>query len=223
MLRVPMTSANGPEIREAASVIAGRDGSEGLEILVLERAARSRFLPGYVAFPGGAADDRDADLAERWFGTPSERARACAVRELTEEVGLALTAEGLVVVDGDGSSAVAASPPRVQQLPQLAHWIAPESVPVRFDARYFAVRGGHVDPTPDGTETADAWWIAPGRLLEAWEVGERKLYWPTYFTVRSTAGCRTVDELLALWIQTREPDDDEIGRLPRSTFWQDRA
>jgi hypothetical protein len=30
-----------------------------------------------------------------------------------------------------------------------------------------------------------------------------------------------VAEVLALEIPTREPDGDEIARLPRSTFWQD--
>jgi recombination protein RecT len=208
------------ELREAASVVVGRDAPGGIEILVLERAARSRFLPGYVAFPGGATDHGDVELAERWFGSASERARACAVRELGEEVGLALTAAGLLPVDGD-AYAFASSAPSAEQLPLLAHWVAPDSVPVRFDARYFAVRGGAVDPTPDGTETADAWWIEPGRLLRAWELGERRLYWPTYFTVVAVAACRSVDELLALRIDTREPDDDELERLPRSTFWQD--
>jgi hypothetical protein len=31
----------------------------------------------------------------------------------------------------------------------------------------------------------------------------------------------SVDELFALRIQTREPDEDELARLPRSVFWQD--
>src|SRR3989337_2435314 len=85
----------GETIRKAAAVIAARDGREGVEVLVLERSAESRFLPGYVAFSGGAADADDARHAERGFGTAEETARACAVRELLEEVGLALTADGL--------------------------------------------------------------------------------------------------------------------------------
>jgi len=60
------------EIRTAASVIAGRDGAGGLELLVIERSRSSRFLPGYVAFPGGATDPGDADLAVEWFGTADE-------------------------------------------------------------------------------------------------------------------------------------------------------
>ena len=95
-------------------------------------------------------------------------------------------------------------------------------MPVRFDAHYFAVRApSGVEPKPDGGETADAWWASPGRLLEDWEEGRRRLYWPTWFTVNEIAACRSVDALFALSIVTREPDDEELERLPRSTFWQD--
>ena len=209
----------GEAIRTAASVIAAREGSSGPEVLVVERSAGSRFLPGYVAFPGGATDDEDAAHAARWFGTAGEAPRACAVRELLEEVGLALTAGGLRPAVPDE---LEASPPRVDQLHEIAHWIAPKDVPVRFDARYFAaVAPLDVEPEPDGHETAHAWWALPSSLLGDWENGTRKLYWPTYFTMRALAACSTVDELLAIRIVTREPDDDEVERLPRPTFWQD--
>jgi 8-oxo-dGTP pyrophosphatase MutT (NUDIX family) len=207
-------------MREAASSVVGRDGPDGLEVLVLERGASSRFLPGYVAFPGGSVDRVDESYAERWFGAASEARRACAVRELVEEVSLVLTADGLG--SGDTLGDVDASPPRSHQLPEIAHWIAPARVPVRFDARYFAVRApAGIEPRPDGSETADAWWASPGGLLEDWRGGHRRLYWPTYFTVNEIALCASVDELLGLRLRTREPTDDELGRLPRSTFWQD--
>src|SRR4029453_2789302 len=82
-------------IREAASAVVARDGEWGLEVVVLERGAASRFLPGYVAFPGGSTDGEDRELARRWFGTPGGGRRACAVRELVEEVSLVLTRTGL--------------------------------------------------------------------------------------------------------------------------------
>ncbi|MEP6476611.1 MAG: NUDIX domain-containing protein [Actinomycetota bacterium] len=207
-------------IREAASLIAVREGAGGPEVLVLERSGASRFLPGYVVFPGGAADADDAELAARWFGTADETARACAVRELAEEAGLALTDAGLVC---DGAlDSVDAAPPALHQLGELARWIAPRSVPVRFDARFFVVAAGDgPDPTPDGTEAVAAWWASPRHLLREWEAGVRKLYWPTWFTMQALARAETVDELLALRIRTREPDDGELGRLPRSVFRQD--
>ena len=209
-------------IRKAASVLAARDAQGGFEVLVLERGSSSRFLPNYVAFPGGSTEAADGALAERWFGSVEEIARACAVRELVEEVGLVLTAGGLAESPDRTLAPVDDGPPRVDQLPEVAHWIAPERVPVRFDARYFALAAPpDLALLPDGTETEDAWWISPTRLLEDWETGRRKLYWPTYFTVSAIAACTSVEELLALRIATREPDDDELERLPRSTFWQD--
>ena len=212
----------GEEIRKAASVIVARGGNAGLEVLVLERGAASRFLPGYVAFPGGATDETDAALAERWFGTAGESARACAVRELLEEVGLALTSDGLVESVDRSIESLSPSPPRVEQLAEIAHWIAPPQVPVRFDARYYAVRAPvGLRVVPDGGETADAWWASPRELIEDWSAGRRALFWPTYYTMREIAPCTGVAELLAMRIDTREPDDDELQRLPRSTFWQE--
>lgn len=212
----------GEQVRKAAVVIAVREGRDGPEVLVLERSAGSRFLPGYVAFPGGATDAEDVAHAERWFGSAEEAPRACAVRELLEEVGIALTAEGLRPAPRERVDAIEASPPTLGQLSRIAHWIAPEDVPVRFDAQYFAVEAPPgVEPTPDGHEAAAAWWASPGALLEDWAEGRRKLYWPTYVTMRALAGCASVADLLALELRTREPDEEDVARYPRSTFWQE--
>ena len=191
-------------IRRAASLIAGRAGPGGLEVLVVERGAASRFLPGYVAFPGGAVDDGDAEVAARWFGDHREASRAAAVRELAEETGIEL------------------SPGAVDAMPEVCHWIATPEVPVRFDARYFAVElAGAADPVPDGGETAAAWWADPAALMAEWEAGERRLYWPTWFTMTQVAACTNVADLLALRFDTREPTLDEQRDLPRSVMEQD--
>jgi 8-oxo-dGTP pyrophosphatase MutT (NUDIX family) len=208
------------EIRQAASIILGRDADGGLEVLVVERGASSRFLPGYVAFPGGSIDPEDAALAQRWFGDAAQAGRAGVVRELIEECGLVLTGSGLL--SGTSSAAPDADPPRAEQLPEIARWIAPAEVLVRFDARYFAAAPkGNADPTPDLTETSAAWWASPVDLLQEWEQERRLLYWPTYFTMRALAACEGTHDLLALRIQTREPDDHELEWLHRSTFFQD--
>src|SRR5436853_6709649 len=103
------------EPRPAATVIAARDTGDGVEVLVLKRSSESRFLPGYVVFPGGAVDPGDADLAVRWFGDAEEATRACAIRELAEETGLALTSDGLAPGAGDVDTA----PPRPEALRQI--------------------------------------------------------------------------------------------------------
>lgn len=211
------------EIRLAASLIGVRDAPSGPEVLVIERTRDHRFLPGYVAFPGGAVDDTDDALAERWFRDRAEVGRAAAIREAAEEVALAVTADGILPVDPEAPLRVIdGSPPAASDLAEIARWIAPVSVPVRFDARYYAVRmDGGAEPRSDGTEAASTWWTSPVSLLTAWEAGERLLYWPTHLTMVSLARCRTADEVLALRIETREPAEHEIDRLPRSVFFQD--
>lgn len=211
-------------IRHAASVVAVRMGGAGEpQVLVLERSPASRFLPGYVVFPGGAVDDADESLAERWFADGAEAARAAAVRELVEEAGLALTGDGLVDAgDPDSLDPVHASPPSVDQLHELARWVAPDEVPVRFDARYFTVAApSGLEPAPDGGEALHAWWASPRALLAEWQVGARKLYWPTYATMLELAACETAQAMVAHNFETREPDDDEVVRLPHSVFWED--
>lgn len=212
------------DIRKAASLIAVRDGDDGPEVLVLERTDTSRFLPGYVVFPGGAVDPEDHARAMAWFGEEGQAARAAAVRELAEEVGLIVTSDGVQRADAhrDPLAVVRDAPPEVGGLPEVAHWVAPASVRVRFDATYFAVATGPgVEPEVDGTEAARAWWTSPRALMDEWGSGERKLYWPTYFTMSELTACGSSAALMALRLRTREPDDDELDRLPRSVFWED--
>jgi 8-oxo-dGTP pyrophosphatase MutT (NUDIX family) len=62
--------------RPAAVLILIGDGPEGPEIMFVERAAGMRTHAGQIAFPGGAADADDHDLAET------------ALREAAEETGV---------------------------------------------------------------------------------------------------------------------------------------
>lgn len=215
----PVTS----EIRAAATVIAARPAADGIEVLVLRRGRESRFLPGYMVFPGGAVDADDAERAERWFGSPGEGARAAAVRELAEEAGLVVTRSGVCRAPELRTLApVDAAPPTAESVPQISHWVAPESVPVRFDARYFAVAAPRgIDPRPDGREAIEAWWARPDELMDGWARGALRLYWPTMKTMEALARCTSVEEILALTIPQQEPDASDEVAMPRSTFYQD--
>jgi glyoxylase-like metal-dependent hydrolase (beta-lactamase superfamily II)/8-oxo-dGTP pyrophosphatase MutT (NUDIX family) len=50
-------------IRPAATLVLLRDGADGLEVFMVQRAARAVFLGGAYVFPGGALDTADADPA----------------------------------------------------------------------------------------------------------------------------------------------------------------
>src|SRR3954464_10147128 len=63
--------------RQAATVVVLRGGAERLEVLLVQRTPKARFMGGAWVFPGGAGD---AD----------EDHRAAAAREVAEEVGITL-------------------------------------------------------------------------------------------------------------------------------------
>src|SRR3954452_11664648 len=70
--------------RQAATVIVLRGGAQRLEVLLVQRTPRARFMGGAWVFPGGAVD-------------ASEGHRAAAVREVEEEAGLTLPAPAALV------------------------------------------------------------------------------------------------------------------------------
>lgn len=194
-----------PVIRPAATVVVARRASGAVEVLVARRSMASRFAPGFVVFPGGAVDRGDDRLASRWFGARAERARACAVRELAEEVGLAATRTG-VVAASDALDGTWFRAPSVEQLPEIGRWVAPEFMPVRFDARFFAVAcDDAVDPVADGVEVDAAWWARPEDLVAEHGGGGISLAWPTLKTLEALAGCRDVADVLALRIEQVGP------------------
>ena len=89
----------------AATVILLRDGRRSPETLLIERHARSEFLPDMYVFPGGRVDEPDRALSGRLAGLDPEAAAAAlptieaelassffvaAIRETFEEAGILL-------------------------------------------------------------------------------------------------------------------------------------
>ena len=162
------------EPRPAASVVLLRRGGKhqdrALEVLLLKRSEEAKFMPGVWVFPGGAVDLED--------GASDAGYRACAVRELEEEAGIALAAE--------------------EELVLFSRWITPEVVSRRFDAWFFlALAPAHTPPKPDGVETVDAGWFEPAKALEAQGAGELVLAFPTLTQLESLLPFRTSDEAIA--------------------------
>ena len=142
--------------RPAASVVllrrGGKHSDRALEVLLLKRTEEAKFMPGVWVFPGGAVDPED--------GAGEAGHRACAVRELDEEAGIAL--------------------PDGEELIPFSRWITPEVVSRRFDAWFFlALAPAHSPPKPDGVETTEARWFEPAAALAAQDAGELALAFPT--------------------------------------------
>src|SRR5260370_39689297 len=68
--------------RQAATVILLRGGEQALEVLLVQRTPKARFMGGVWVFPGGAVDAGEGD--------GDEAHRAAAMRELQEEAAIEL-------------------------------------------------------------------------------------------------------------------------------------
>ncbi len=80
----------------------------------------------------------------------------------------------------------------------FAHWITPEVLPIRFDARFFvAAAPSGQEASPDGQETVEARWISPRDALEEHQKGSLKLAPPTFHSLSELAGFSTAGEAIA--------------------------
>jgi 8-oxo-dGTP pyrophosphatase MutT (NUDIX family) len=159
--------------RPAASVVllrrGGKHADRALEVLLLKRTEKAKFMPGVWVFPGGAVDDGD--------GEDEARFKACAARELEEEAGIAL--------------------PEDEELVLFSRWITPEVISRRFDAWFFlALAPAHSPPRADGIETTDAGWFEPAHALEAQARGEMAIAFPTVKQLESLLSFKTSGEAI---------------------------
>jgi 8-oxo-dGTP pyrophosphatase MutT (NUDIX family) len=162
--------------RQAATVIVLRGGSERLEVLLVQRTPKAKFMGGAWVFPGGAVDAHE--------GSGDAAHRAAAIREVAEETGIALT-------DPDA-------------LVPFARWITPPEVTIRFDTYFFlAVAPDGAEVVVDGQEIVDARWFEPARALEGSEAGEILMVFPTIKNLERIAEFESADALLE-WASTHE-------------------
>src|SRR3954447_14475424 len=152
--------------RQAATVIVLRGAGERLEVLLVQRTPKARFMGGAWVFPGGSVDKADLDGH-----------RAAAVRELREEAGLVI---------GDPTALVPfarwITPPEVSI--RFDTWF--------FLAR--APEGQEADP--DGQEIVDARWFEPARAIQGGEAGDLLLVFPTIKNLERLARFDSADALL---------------------------
>ena len=156
--------------RQAATIILLRGGAEALEVLLVRRTPKARFMGGVWVFPGGAVDtgEGEGDAAHR----------IAAIRELEEEAAIRLDDPGALV--------------------KFSRWITPPEVKIRFDTHFFlAPAPPGQEPRIDGDEIVDFGWFAPRAALEAFGRGDIALVFPTIKHLEQLAAFASADELLA--------------------------
>jgi 8-oxo-dGTP pyrophosphatase MutT (NUDIX family) len=184
--------------RQAATVILLRGGEHTLELLLVKRTEKARFMGGVWVFPGGAVDEDDPP--SRGAGSISAH-RAAAVRELAEEAGVA-------IADADA-------------LVEFSRWITPEEVTVRFDTRFFlAELPSGQEPKVDGEECVEEGWFTPQGALDAHGREEIVLVFPTIKHLEQLGAFSNVAELLryaagreVLPVQPKVWFDGEVARV----------
>jgi len=164
--------------KPSATVIAVRDGQDGIEALLLQRNPELAVMGGAWVFPGGKVDPDD-------FGSDEmERGRHAAARELFEEAGLTVSADTLTT---------------------FSHWLTPVIMKVRFSTWFF-LWGVEGNPTiqVDGSEIVASRWITAAEALDQHRAGDLQLPPPTLVSLIDIAEHASVDELHAT-VAGREP------------------
>ena len=169
----PGEELNGTDVvtepRQAASVIVLRGASDVLELLLVRRTERARFMGGVWVFPGGAVDAHE--------GEGDAAHRLAAVRELQEEAGIDV---------GDPEALV-----------KFSRWITPQEIAIRFDTHFFlAPLPDGQEPAIDGDEIVDARWYTPQAALDAFTREEIQLVFPTIKHLEQLAPFESADALL---------------------------
>jgi 8-oxo-dGTP pyrophosphatase MutT (NUDIX family) len=155
--------------RQAATVILLRGGAQTLEVLLVQRTPKARFMGGVWVFPGGAVDTTE--------GEGDEAHRIAAVRELEEEAAITLPDRGGLV--------------------KFSRWITPPEVRIRFDTHFFlAPAPDGQEPRVDGDECVDWGWFAPQAALDAAMRDEIALVFPTIKHLEQLARFASADEVL---------------------------
>jgi 8-oxo-dGTP pyrophosphatase MutT (NUDIX family) len=164
--------ADGPIVvpRLAAGVILMRGGDQTLELLLVQRTPKARFMGGVWVFPGGAVDPADGD--------GEAGLRAAATRELREEAAVTL--------------------PPAAELVAFSRWVTPEGLPIRFDTVFFiAPAPENCSPVIDGEEMVDWRWTTPADALAASAAEEIMLAFPTAHDIEGLARHATADAVVA--------------------------
>jgi len=181
--------------RPTATMTMTRDGPHGVEVLLGLRSETMAAFPGYWAFPGGGLSRVDAAAVEglEGFEVPEAKAIACILREMSEELGLAPSENGLVSIPLDERQQIIADKSRYLPLAQegafpydtrslrvLSHRITPPFGPIQFDNAFMHIHAGPQESVPEidlepQTEFTQIMWDTPNNILDRWSKHEIKV------------------------------------------------
>lgn len=188
----------GSPLIPAATVIAIRDGQQGLETLMLRRNSKIVFGAMWV-FPGGRVDPEDQPSGEELRSI--ETARNTAVREASEEANLALEPADLL---------------------PFSHWTPPPTTPKRFDTWFFLAATENTEVLVDGGEIKEYVWKRPAELLSQRDEGKIEIAPPTWVSLYELSAWKDVQEAMTA-VATREPERFEtriaVGAEGPSALW----
>lgn len=173
----------GVAAKPAATVAILRDGRDGLEVLMAQRATKLDFHGGAWVFPGGRLDESDHDAT----GDELTAARRAAARETREETGLVIDPGALV---------------------HISNWTTPDISPKRFATWFFAapLADAAAEAVADGVESDAVRWFTPETALAERAAGAIELAPPQYVTLLSLSRFDAVDEAMAV-LEAEDPVD----------------
>lgn len=215
------TNENKP-IRPAASLLIVRDAAEGVEVVTMKRASSMRFLPGYLAFPGGTLQEDDWQLARASTVGMVIAAQhvedaafaVAALRETAEEVGWLPAMVGQAGeplhnrLSAENQQALLCSDHTIGDILSLANgqlnlkklrfvgrWVTPAHMSARFDTRFFIVDGTRFGDELTVSESENMWarWSRPAELLAAIQAGSELAVPPTLAILAALAGAKDVN------------------------------
>jgi endoribonuclease LACTB2 len=187
--------------RQAAVVVLYRRVGPRVEVFWVKREKALSFAGGFYAFPGGKVDPADAAVPVRGASGEEAAALVAAARELFEETGV-LVAQGAEAVPPERlrqwrQELLAGQRPwgellareglvlRREDFVPAGRWITPVFMPLRFDARFFAVEmppQAQAERWPG--EFTEAAWVAPAEALARWAQGTALLHTPNLHALK---------------------------------------
>jgi endoribonuclease LACTB2 len=198
--------------KDAGSVIILKDPHDP-KMLWVKRSAKLAFMGGFHAFPGGQLEKEDLDIPVSGCTGEEAAMRACAAREVFEEIGV-LLAEGAdqLTVEQIAAArrALAAGEKTFRQIIEengvaitreaitaAGRWVTPPFAPRRFDTWFFlAWLPEHQDALVEPGELETAEWIRPAEAFDHWRRGEIIMAPPTLHIIRTLAENR---EHVQMW------------------------